>query len=418
MEPILLTLLALFDQAESLAANIIVQAHCLAKDPVDRLSSFPEVNLLGSWFLDERTTQYISLRDRISTVSETLKAFRRPEDDVDRVPTPQSTRGYYFDSTTVPRTDQQSLATIVRNVIAELETYNLRRIIYDPVDTKSFEYLTKLNSSLVCRLRQSGTDWAVGYGKYRPTNHIHDKLKGTCSPETVFLFAAEAGLDDIVHSLLFDPTSTTLTQNARTLTRACDRQGSTALHLAVSGNRVKMVKSLLNAEADVLAADNAGSTPLQLLLSSSRTFLFGRRQFPSAVGTSRRRTARQVIVEEDFRHLDLEFWNLVMKSVFTNHGSTIEGSNKLELSESVKDILGPALERLIGGATPQKALFEAVRNNHEYFVRALLECYDIVNAPQDGKGSKETAIVVAVQTSNTRMMEVLETYGADINIEN
>jgi ankyrin repeat protein len=307
----------------------------------------------------------------------------------------------------------------VRNVIAELETYHLRRIIYDPVDTKSFEYLTKLNSSLVCRLRQSGTDWAVGYGKYRATNHIHDQLKGTCSPETVFLFAAGAGLDEIVRSLLFDPTtSTTLTQNARTLTRVCDRQDSTALHLAVSGNRVNMVRSLLDAEADVLAADNVGSTPLQLLLSSSRTFLFGRRQFPSAAGTSRRWTARQIVVEEDFRHLDLEFWNLVMRSVFTNHGSTIEGSNKFELSGSVKNILGPAVERLIGAARPQKALFQAVKNNHEYFVRALLECHDIVNAPQDGMGSKDTGIVVAVQTSNTRMMEVLESYGADINIEN
>ena len=286
MEPILLTLFTLFDRAESLATDIIVQAHRLARDPVDRLSSeFPQINLLGSWFLDERTTQYISLRDQISTISETLKAFRRPTDDVDGIPTSHSSRGYYFDSTTVPRTDQQSLATILRSVIAELEMYDLSRIIYEPVDTKSFEYLNKLNSSLVCRLRQSGTDWAVGYGKYRPQHHIYNTLcKGKCSPETLLLFAAESGLDDIVHSLLFDPTTTTtLTTNARTLTRACDRQGLTALHLAISRESVKMVKSLLDAGADVLATDNSGSTSLQLLRAST-AFRFDRRESPSVAG--------------------------------------------------------------------------------------------------------------------------------------
>jgi len=281
MEPILLTLFTLFDRAESLATDIIVQAHCLAKDPLDRLSSFPQVSLLGSWFLDERTTRYISLRDQISTISETLKAFRRPNDDVDGMPTPRSPRGYYFDSTTVPRADQQSLATILRKLIAELETYDLPRIIYEPVGTKSFEYLTKLNSSLVCRLRQSGTDWAVGYGKYKAQNHIYNTLcKGKCSPETIFLFAVESEFDEIVHSLLFDPTtSKTLTTNARTLTRACDRQGLTALHLAVSRGSVKMVKSLMDAGADAQTTDNSGSTPLQLLFSST-AFRSNRHQFP------------------------------------------------------------------------------------------------------------------------------------------
>lgn len=103
---------------------------------------------------------------------------------------------------------------------------------------------------------------------------------------TILLYAAEMGSLGEIESLLFEemdpshsqPQSTyaathalkrVVRSNAHTLTNSRDRDGSTALHLAVSEGNIEIVKLLLEAGIDVAARNRQGLTALRATLSNA-----------------------------------------------------------------------------------------------------------------------------------------------------
>jgi hypothetical protein len=146
------SLFATFDVAESLSSNIIIRTRCLARESVFNPDFFPEPDLPQSWALDEHSSSYIALRNEVSNLSATIQAFRRPGDGE---PTAQSTRAYFFDSTTVKRRDLETLRSTMMKIVSELRDCDGRLVTYG-VDPCVIENIRRLNGTLITRLRQPG----------------------------------------------------------------------------------------------------------------------------------------------------------------------------------------------------------------------------------------------------------------------
>lgn len=143
---------ALFDEAESLVPDVVSKAHCLCREPVERLDHIPELALRDIWYLDDHGQSYIALRDEVSNLGAILQAFRRRDDNG---PTRTSTRAYYFDTTVLTRRDLMTLQATMIEVILNLRAY-ISDFFVNAEDSRRLDRIKALIVTLLTRLRHSG----------------------------------------------------------------------------------------------------------------------------------------------------------------------------------------------------------------------------------------------------------------------
>lgn len=257
----------------------------------------------------------------------------------------------------------------------------------------------------------------MSYGKFLTRRQVCDVLERKCSDSdtTIFLFAAEVGLQGIVDSLLFRQTNPShsepygstsqvlartfersLRLNALALVHAYDRQGSTALHLAVSSGRIEIVSSLLEAGADVAAKNLLGATALHIL---------SQRMLPN-----------------------LNLWDLLLEAIYSKFTSqdddTISPADsiigpELEKFLSNRDgakfsIIGPELENFVSKRDGDKLLLNAVKEDKKSLVRALIGLGFSPDTRESITGY--SALEIAVSTS-ARIVKLLLARGANPNLQ-
>lgn len=143
---------ALFDEALRLVADVIATAHCLSREPLERLDHLPDLVLLDIWYVDDHRQGYAALRDEIGNLGAILQAFRQRDDDG---PMPTSTRAYYFDTTILKRRDLMTLRATIAEVILHLRAY-IDDFIINAEDSRRMDPIKALNATLLTRLRRSG----------------------------------------------------------------------------------------------------------------------------------------------------------------------------------------------------------------------------------------------------------------------
>lgn len=162
-----------------------------------------------------------------------------------------------------------------------------------------------------------------------------------------------------------------------TSTYSRNRQGSTALHLALTSGSKDSVRLLLQANADVMSTDNQGYTLLHVLL-------------------------RQPVVNKKIFELLLD------------HEYCSRGDDGTSLDRVLQQ-LEPELEILVvkAGWDPL-ALLDAVKDRKENMVRAFLHGNITSDAVQPSTG--RTALHLALSMSYTSMVKLLLSSGANPNV--
>jgi ankyrin repeat protein len=231
-------------------------------------------------------------------------------------------------------------------------------------------------------LLRFSTDWAVGHGKTKSDVNICERLGQRCPDTTVFLCAAEFGLKEVINKFLFLNASKdnllSLSERAPILVQARNRQGSTALHLALANIvdrtiQLSIVHSLLAAGSDPLARDGQGQTPLSILAQRPQH--------------------------------RLEVWDVLLHAMYL----------KFNVSEDIS-FLATELHSLItkcGGS--EKVMIQAVKDGRENVVRALLSIGVTANARDPRAGL--AALHLAVQQSHVNIVKILLGNGADPNLQ-
>jgi ankyrin repeat protein len=231
-------------------------------------------------------------------------------------------------------------------------------------------------------LLRFSTDWAVGYGKTKSDVHICEQLGQRCPDTTVFLCAAEFGLEEVVNKFLFQNASKdhplSLSERAPILVQARNRQGSTALHLALANivdraTQLSIVRSLLAAKSDPVARDGQGQTHLSILAQRPQH--------------------------------SLEACDVLLHAIYL----------KFDASEGVSS-LATELHSLItkcGGS--EKIMIQAVKDGRENVIRALLDVGITANARDPRAGL--AALHLAVQRSHVNIVKMLLENGADPNLQ-